>query len=378
MNVSETPLLSPTAQALTGRLVEHADLLRRIAEKSGLTVIAADPWSGTSALLELISQDTPQLVLVDARRAADTLDLAMTIADTAVAKLEPDAYTAWSSSDLYESAPGRALSRKVGDRDVDIEEVHGGGGPPLRRLRDAFEVADALAPSGGPVVVLDHLGVMLAAQPKAERRNLVSELRSIWQAHDSLDLMLVEHAGVGELSDALREPEHPLYHAGQRLRIRRRSDPQQFVSDLAITRGLTSVGIDLLRAAAELAEGVPALVWRVVELSVESDAADPAQQAFAGWQKLRHLTEPSNAHQWDLLRRLHPSAQHVAAVLSFGLPPYTEVPAAKKTVHDALNRLRDTGIAWQPRPRQWMLSDPLLAAWVREHAPVWTKRRASN
>lgn len=376
MSVTEKPLLSPSATALTGHVAEHATLATRIGERAGLTVIAADPWSGTSALLGVLEQDDPQLVLVDARRAQDTLDLATVIADAAVAKLDPDAYNAWLATDLLESSAGRSLARKVGVRGIDLEELHDGVGPELVRLRDAFEVVAAIA-ADSAVVVIDHLGPMLAAQPKAERQNLVAELRSIWQAHRSLDLVLVEHAGVDLLSRSLRDSEHPLYQSGQQLRIRR-ADPEQIVSDLVITRGWTSVNAELLRAAATLAVGVPSLTWRIVELAGDAATGDPAQQAFAGWQKLRHLTAPSNAHQWDLLRRIHPSAPHVVAALSFDLPPYAEVPAAKKTVHDALSRVRETGIAWQPQQRQWAVTDPLLAAWVRDHAPVWVRHRSAR
>jgi hypothetical protein len=373
MSVSEKPLLSPSAEALTGHLAEHSELATRIGERAGLTVVASDPWSGTSALLASLAADDSQAVLVDCRRAHDTLDLAGVVADAAVAKLDEDAYSAWLDVDLYASAAGRMLSRKLGPSGVDLEELHHTSGPALVRLRDAFELVTVLAPS--PVVVLDHLGSLLAAQPKGERDAIVSELRALRQAHRTLDLVLVEHAATGVLGRALRSAEHPLYQAGKLVRIRRAS-AERIVSDLVITRAWTRVPQELLRQAATLAAGVPALTWRVVELAAsEAHAdADPAQQAFAGWQKLRELTEPITARQWDMLRRLHPSAQHVAAVLSFELPPYTTVPASKKTVNDALHRLGEIGLVWQPKPRQWALSDPLLAAFAREHAPTWVRQ----
>jgi hypothetical protein len=376
MSVSDKPLLSPSAQALTGRLSEHTSLKNRFAQHSGLTVIAADPWSGTSALLGVLEQDDPRIVLVDARRAQDTLDLATVIADAAIAKLSPDFHNAWLSADLHDSPSGRALFRRVGVRDIDLDELHRGSGPPLARLRDAFAVVAADAPDGA-IIVIDHFGAMLAAQSAKERRELTAELRSIRQAQPTLDFVFVEHTGVEPLSGALRDPGHPLYQSGQRVRIRR-ADPRELAGDLVVTRGWTSVDADLLRASAELAAGVPALTWRVVELAAGASSDDPQQQALAGWRKLQHLTEPANAHQWDLLRRLHPSAQHVLAVLSFDLPPYTTVPAAKKTVNDALGRLRETGAVWQPQPRTWAITDPLFAPWVREHVPPWVLHQSAR
>jgi hypothetical protein len=375
MNVSEKSLLSPSAQALTGHLAEHSELATRIGERAGLTVIASDPCSGTSALLASLVGDQAQAVLVDCRGAQDTLDLATVVADAAIVKLEPDAYSAWLDADLYGSAAGRVLSRRLSPRGVDLEELHQASGPGLQRLRDAFELVTVLASS--PVVVLDHLGSMLAAQSKNERDHLVSELRALRQAHNDLDLILVEHAVVGLLGRAILSASHPFYQAGQVVRIRRPS-PARLVSDLVITRAWTSVPAELLREAAELAVGVPALTWRIVELAAAEAHDDPAQQAFAGWQKLRELTEPSIARQWDTLRRLHPSAPHLAAVLSLDLPPYTTVPASKKTVNDGLRRLGTIGLVWQPKPRQWSLSDPLLAGYAREHAPRWIGHRSNS
>jgi hypothetical protein len=85
---------------------------------------------------------------------------------------------------------------------------------------------------------------------------------------------------------------------------------------------------------------------------------------------------PSVAQEWDLLRRVHPSATTLVAAISLGLPPHG-IPAASKTVADGLNRLRDVGAAWQPEPRRWAVSNPLLAAFARQHAPPWAKRRRS-
>jgi hypothetical protein len=131
--------------------------------------------------------------------------------------------------------------------------------------------------------------------------------------------------------------------------------------------------VELIGAAAELAAGVPALVWRIVELA-PADGEDAPTRALAGWRRLRRMTAAQTARQWDLLRRVHPVAQPVVAAIGVGLRPHA-VAANPKSINDALGRLRELGMAWQPQPRRWALSDPLLAAWVRDRPPPWTTRR---
>jgi len=132
--------------------------------------------------------------------------------------------------------------------------------------------------------------------------------------------------------------------------------------------------VELIGAAAELAAGVPSLAWRIVELAPPESNDAPAQ-AFAGWRQLRHIIDAPTARTWDLLRRIHPLAQTVVAAVAVGLRPYA-VAANPKRVNDALSRLREIGLAWQPEPRRWALADPLLAAWVRDHPPPWALRRS--
>lgn len=379
---SEPLRVAPSAESLTGRLAEHQELIGLLAQRPGLTVITADPWSGTSALLDVAAHDTtlPQMLVVDARRAADTLDLAMVCADSAIDHYAADASGWWLGTAPPSSAAGLRLWRTLSEDGVDLDDLRLGSGRPLERLREALELAITLA-GGEPIIAIDHLGMMLEAQPKAQARELLAELRAVRQAHSGLDLVLVEHHG-GQLGAALRNADHPLFHAGHQLRFRR-PDPQRFTSDLVITRSWTNVSVPLLKAAAELAAGVPALTWRIIELAPRDlapgdDDSEAQTLALAGWQALSRLAAPSNAHQWDLLRRVHPDAQQVVAALSFDLPPYSEVNAAKKSVNDVLVRLRGLGFTWQPRPRRWALTDPLLAAWVREHAPSWTLHRTSQ
>jgi len=359
------------AEVLTGRLAEYRELLDVLAERPGLTVISADPWSGTSALLAAVIDELDgACVIVDARGCADSLDLAMAIADATVARLAPEASGWWMGTAPPSSTAGLRLARTLSQRGVDLDELRLGGGPGERRLSEAIELLVALA-GGEAILCIDHLGLMLSALPAADSRLLLGELRTARQEHASLDLVLVEHPD-GPVSSAVADRDHPLYGAGAVLRLRRPT-PARFVDDLAVTRPWTDAPVEVLGAAAELAGGVPGLTWRVVELA-PPDGEDDQTRALAGWRRLLRMSSAQAARQWDLLRRVHPLAQSVVAAMGVGLRPHS-VNANAKSINDALSRLRELGVAWQPEPRRWALGDPLLAAWVRDHAPPWAARR---
>jgi hypothetical protein len=221
-------------------------------------------------------------------------------------------------------------------------------------------------------LVIDHLGVMLANVRGATGREILASLRTARQQVNNLNVLLVDHPD-GPITHALSDRQHPLYRAGERLRVLRPT-PARIVEDLAITKPLVKTPIALLRAAAELAAGVPALTWQAIAMA-PGDGENPAR-ALSGWEALRRATAISVRREWDLLRRVHPAAQTVVGAISLGLKPHN-APAASKTVDDALNRLRDVGIAWQPAQRTWAIADPLLAAYAREHAQPWALRRRS-
>src|SRR4029079_15117593 len=90
---------------LTGHVAEWALLLRSLDERLGLTVIAADPRSGTSPMLEPALREAGGGVLVDARRCSGILDVAMLVADRAVATYAPDAASWWSGTEPGGSPP---------------------------------------------------------------------------------------------------------------------------------------------------------------------------------------------------------------------------------------------------------------------------------
>ena len=66
----------------------------------------------------------------------------------------------------------------------------------------------------------------------------------------------------------------------------------------------------------------------------------------------------------------------VVCAIGRGLAPYA-LPINDKTINAALNRLRARGVLFAPAPRKWAVSDPVLAAWARDHAPSGIRRHPS-
>ena len=370
---SKTPTKIPDGQLLTGHVAEWGELLTILAEQAGLTVIVADPLSGTSLLLQSALKENGQLhLLVDARVCADARDLALAIADRAIETVAPEALAWWQGFAPPASTAGLQLRRQLQASGIDTEHLQSGKGQGAVLLRRALELTAELT-DGDAILAVDHLGVMLANTRENAAREILDALRAIGQRHSDLRLILVDQPH-GRISQALDDPGHPMYRGGQRLRLTRPT-PDRVIHDLAITKPLVRTPIPLLRAAADLAAGVPALTWQIIEHA--SGDGDPAARAVAGWQSLRRANATSVRQQWDALRRLHPAAQTLIAAISLGLRPHT-IPAASKTVDDGLNKLRDIGAAWQPEERTWAIADPLLAAFAREHTPPWARRRTAT
>lgn len=357
---------------LAGRLAEYHELHDVLVERAGLSVLSADPWSGTSTVLNAVANHLPQsCVLVDARTSADALDLATVIADAAVRTFDRSAAAWWVGNAPMPSAAGLRLARSLNARGIDYEALRQGEGEASERFQDAIELTVALA--DGPVTLLiDHFGLLLHGVSATEARTLLGLIRALRQRHPEFDALLVEHPG-GMAAAALADRDHPLFRAGHRLHFRR-PKPYRFADDLHANVQRASPELAVLPAAAELAAGVPALAWRVTQLFRTGETRE--ERARDGWRALRTATLPSVARAWDLLRRVHPVAQPVVAALASGFGPHV-VDANSKSVNDALVRLRNLGMAWQPAARKWSLADPLLAAWVRDFPPGWVRHHRS-
>src|SRR6266487_1247525 len=136
-----TVLRTGNAEVLTGRLAEYQELLDVLAERPGLTVISADPWSGTSALLATaISELDSAALVVDARGCNNSLDLAMAVSDRAVSAFIPDAAWWWIDGEPPAGAASLRLSRTLSEKGIELDGLRLGVGPGERRLSEAIEL----------------------------------------------------------------------------------------------------------------------------------------------------------------------------------------------------------------------------------------------
>lgn len=357
---------------LIGHLSEHRELQLRLDERAGLLVLEADPLSGTSALLaQTLPDATYPYVAVDARAAADALDLATLIADTAITTLAPSAAAWWNSDSVPFDAEGLRLSRALSLHGVSIEELRTSRGAGLEQLRHALELVTALT-DDAVLVLIDHLDTLLERISARDAIALLGVLRAERQRERPPELLLIGRTG-GRLATALRDRAHPLYRAGQTIELRRPT-PQRFRDDLAVTRPWSPAPASVVFQAAELTHGVPAYVWRVVELAGHLNGNDTDRVVIA-WRRLCELGAPQSAEQYELLASVHRAAPTLVSTIAAGLGPY-EAPIADKSIYDALRRMRSRGAVFKTADDRWAVSDPVLARWARHHAPSWLQRRA--
>ncbi len=366
-------LSQPPARWLIGLMSEHQELTISLAENPDLLVIESDPLSGTSALLAIALGDLDLPVLaVDARTAGDSLDLARAIATAAVTKFVPRAASWWNGTSVVDPE-GLRLSRRLSARGIDLEQLRTGTGVASEQLRHALELIGDLSEQPG-LLAVDHLDDLLERLSQPAARDVLGTLRAEHQRPGSVQQLLVGRVD-GQLASALHDREHPLYRAGSILQIRR-PKPHRFVDDLAVGRPRVKAPAGVIGVAADLAAGAPAYVWRIVD-SAGAHPGEPRDRALAAWRALRDVTEPSSAQQFRLLGSVHRAAPTVVCAIARGVGPY-ELHLNPKSINDALTRMRARGQVFSPEKQRWAVSDPLLAAWARDHAPIAIRRRSQR
>jgi hypothetical protein len=364
---------APRPRWLIGLMSEHRELTISLDEHPDLLVVESDPLSGTSALLAIALGDLDRpVVAVDAKIAGNSTDLAAAIATAAIARLDPGVASWWNGTSVVDSE-GLRLSRSLSLRGIDLEQLRIGGGSGSEQLRHALELVSELC-NGRGLLAIDHLDDLLERLSRPMALALLGTLRAEHQRAGSVQQLLVGRVE-GRLSLALHDREHPLYRAGRIVQVRR-PKPRRFVDDLAIGRPWTRAPTVVIGAAAELAAGAPAYVWRMVDAADEQDG--PARdRALSAWRELQDTAQPSAAQQFRLLGSVHRAAPTVVCAIAQGVGPY-ELQLNPKSINDALTRMRARGQVFSPEKQRWAVSDPLLGAWAQGYAPIAVRRRAQR
>lgn len=370
----------PEARWLIGRLSEHRDLLARLDERPGLLVLEADPLSGTSALVALaIAEITEPAMIVDARALDSSADLAFAIASTAVQRFDPEAFAWWNGSSDVLDAPAVRLMNLVHTQGLGYEELREAriGRTGHAYLRRALGFAALLA-HGPAWLVIDHLDALLERVNEPTSIEILGVLRADRQnPGQPVDQLLIGRTD-GRLAAALDDVENPMYRAGQKLRVRR-ARPSQFVDDLAIGHPWVDGPAEWVGAAADLAAGCPAYVWRLVDEAHRNvqEGDGPLDAVARSWQAMCRLSEPGYAQRYQELASINPASPLIVSAIANGVGPYA-LGLNSKRAHDALTRLRARGTIFAPKPRTWTISDPMLAAWARATPPPSLRRLAEN
>lgn len=369
MTVSD-PSKAPAALSLIGHLSEYKYLLTALDEQPGLLPLIADPFSGTTRILQSTLVELRYRALyIDARPLANGVDLAMEIADTAVGDLRPAALAWWRGTAPLSDVEGTRLRRDLAASGVDTLALQRGEGfSPGQLLELSLRVALLLA-DGPLAVAIDHLDDLLG-RGRPGRHDTLGTLRTARQRDPNLQLVLVGRPA-GALHLALDDPAHPMYQAG-RPQLLKRTPADRFVSDLAIGKPRLPDGtsVKTVGILAELAAGVPAYVWSLVDQLAA--APEPPAQA---WERYCREREGETARHIATLGALHPLAIPALTATATGLGAYA-LPYNDGRIRAALHTLRAGGAIWQPRTREWAMANPLLASWLRHHASPSIARRA--
>jgi hypothetical protein len=174
-------------------------------------------------------------------------------------------------------------------------------------LCTGLEIARLLA-DGPALVAIDHLGQLLERIGTTLATQSLSMLRAEHQREESVDLLLVGYTD-GHVARAMRDPDAALYRAGQIFRIER-PNPQRFIDDAAVIP--VDIPAEAIAAAAELADGAPAYVSRIIG-RVRIGTLTGGRSAASGiateaWDDLRRTLEPQTAASFSLLSAVHRSA----------------------------------------------------------------------
>lgn len=227
--------------------------------------------------------------------------------------------------------------------------------------------------SGGGDVLLaiDHLDTLLERLAGDDAEQLLAVIRAERQRKDAAQMLLVGRTG-GTLARSLGDDRRAMYHSGDVLAMRR-AYPKRFVDDLALGSPWVEEPGALIGTAAELANGCPAYVWRIVDRAGPI-VGEPRERALTAWRALREESSTQTGQLFEVLASAQRAAPAVVCAISSGLAPYG-LPINDRSVNAALNRLRARGVLFVPEPRKWAVSDPLLAGWARDHCPSWIRRR---
>lgn len=290
----------------------------------------------------------------------------------------------YMTSSVWLSIPPESRSEAARDGLVELGTTVGSD---LVRIVDEDDLGDAdpaevfglavdallHSAAGGRPTVLAFFGVDELA-PTPRRRSALSDVTALlWTLRGRLQHGRAApgliFAGGDAAEELISNRDSPFFGWGAHIAL----EPLVSLQD-ALQRTLEDQGLapDTARAWSQtierLSEGSVLLAERLVEATLREESVAHSETApVDAWMSLLNNAAPAMRQTIRSLRYLDRLALPVVMALARGTPPYA-VDKFPSGPSRALQRLRLTGFVVQHKPREWRLTDPLLAAWVRQAA----------
>jgi hypothetical protein len=215
---------------------------------------------------------------------------------------------------------------------------------------DAFTFAELFAAVGGTEAILVH-DAHLLAEPWAE--NVLWALRARAQEPGRPQVVLLTRPWH---TDALVSREAPFLGFARVLELWKPGVPEWS----SVTEGV--IAPEALPQLLDLTRRHPRPTLAVLS-RLDPKPARPHgwKEVFSAWSEQVDASHSAAVATVYLVRGLHQFAPRLLTALASGYKVYASVPNARTdAIATALRLMRDHDVVYQPRPRQWLVSNPAL------------------
>jgi hypothetical protein len=364
------------AQIRRGEIGHIADR----AADGGVLIVKADYGEEAITAARLALGQMPaaaRMAAVDVARCESTRAFVLAMARATVGLYMGDA--------VWMGLPPESRPRSAQDGLVQLGDQF--GGTLVRALSSPHEPADeeleiVFSQAVDAMVTLAATGVvtalalfsadeLVAPARRVRRRPLENVDRLLWTLRARLQHVIQPPALVlagGEATgDLTASKEAAFFGWGTTLAL---ETPPALVRGLV--RFFTAQAIDGDRARHwaqdidGMVDGSVLIASRLAELTILESSANTHHETAANraWTRLMELSAGQLRQTVRALRSVDRLALPVAIAIANGRPPYG-VDRHASGPNRALRGLRSAGFVVQHKPREWRLTDPLLAAWLR-------------
>jgi hypothetical protein len=255
------------------------------------------------------------------------------------------------------------LRSELGDA---IAELAQGDSPPASTVTsgDVLAALERLvADEALPLVLwIDHLQTPgLTPRHPVDARQLLWDVRAV---HQRTDLQVVVSCN-GAATELAAGRESAFHGDGLWVTVGRPGTDawQHVVEALRL-----EVGAEWVRDLGEITQQHP--LTTLLALALRATRQEPVS-ALALWQAMLPMDDGHTARAVQHARTLHRLGARILTQIAHGMGPYQD-PAGATTqdIHRAVRRLHQAGLIFQPAPRAWAVTNPLVAGRLRGPMPL--------